>query len=156
MSLKWRLSNLQIKRPLRRCRRDLDVSFRSAETPQQPSKTSTRSPPINQQCEPSPEDVSQNLRANRAPDIQWPTPSLRASNKDSTATPLKRCPRTLLVDDNKTNLRLLETLVKRRKYPYIDTAEDGKLALEAAESRPEGYDINFMSMFMSICAPPIP
>lgn len=56
----------------------------------------------------------------------------------------KRSPRLLLVDDNKINLRLLETFMRKRKYEYVDSAMDGKLALEAAERHEEGYDIIFM------------
>lgn len=55
-----------------------------------------------------------------------------------------RAPRLLLVDDNKINLRLLETFMRKRKYQFVDSAMDGKLALEAAERHPEGYDIIFM------------
>lgn len=56
----------------------------------------------------------------------------------------KRSPRLLLVDDNKINLRLLETFMRKRKYEHVDSAMDGKLALEAAEKQGEGYDIIFM------------
>lgn len=56
----------------------------------------------------------------------------------------KRVPRLLLVDDNKINLRLLETFVRKRNYEYVDSAEDGALAVEAAKRHPEGYDIIFM------------
>ncbi|KAL8842089.1 MAG: hypothetical protein Q9176_002781 [Flavoplaca citrina] len=62
----------------------------------------------------------------------------------------KRSPRLLLVDDNKINLRLLETFMHKRKYEYVDSAMDGKLALEAAERHKEGYDIIFMDLSMPI------
>jgi signal transduction histidine kinase/CheY-like chemotaxis protein len=46
-------------------------------------------------------------------------------------TPLApKLPLLLLVDDNKINLKLLETFAKKRQYPYI-TAVDGQLALDA-------------------------
>ena len=55
-----------------------------------------------------------------------------------------RPPRLLLVDDNKINLRLLETFMRKRKYKFVDSAEDGQLAVNATESNNEGYDIIFM------------
>ena len=58
----------------------------------------------------------------------------------------KRPPRLLLVDDNKINLRLLETYMRKRKYTLVDLAENGQLAVQAAESHEHGYDIIFMGM----------
>ena len=55
-------------------------------------------------------------------------------------------PRILLVEDNKINLRLLQTYMKRRKYHDVDSAENGKLALEAVENAAVPYDIIFMGM----------
>ena len=62
----------------------------------------------------------------------------------------KRAPRLLLVDDNKINLRLLETFMRKRKYDFVDSAENGQLAVEAAISQDEGYDIIFMDISMPI------
>ena len=56
----------------------------------------------------------------------------------------KRAPRLLLVDDNRINLRLLETYMQKRKYTFVDSAENGQLAVQAAEKHQEGYDIIFM------------
>ena len=56
----------------------------------------------------------------------------------------KRPPRLLLVDDNKINLRLLETYMRKRKYQLVDSAENGQLAVQAAEAHEHGYDIIFM------------
>ena len=56
----------------------------------------------------------------------------------------KRPPRLLLVDDNKINLRLLETYMRKRKYKLVDSAENGQLAVQSAESHEHGYDIIFM------------
>lgn len=55
-----------------------------------------------------------------------------------------RPPRLLLVDDNKINLRLLETYVRKRKYKLVSSAENGQLAVDAFESHKHGYDIIFM------------
>lgn len=67
-----------------------------------------------------------------------------SAESEATVAKEKRSPRLLLVDDNKINLRLLETFMLKRKYEYVDSAMDGKLALEAAERHKEGYDIIFM------------
>ena len=55
-----------------------------------------------------------------------------------------RPPKLLLVDDNKINLRLLETYMRKRKYELVDSAENGQLAVQAFESYEPGYDIIFM------------
>ena len=57
---------------------------------------------------------------------------------------VKRPPKLLLVDDNHINLRLLQTCMKKRKYQEVDTAENGQVAVEAAEAHSDGYDIIFM------------
>ena len=74
---------------------------------------------------------------------QYPTIGAAYPSAETTATD----PHILLVDDNKINLRLLETFMKKRKYRNIDTAEDGKLAVEAVEARTTKYDIIFMGKF---------
>ena len=56
----------------------------------------------------------------------------------------QRQPRLLLVDDNKINLRLLETFMKKRGYTGIDKADNGQLAANAFEARSDGCDIIFM------------
>lgn len=56
----------------------------------------------------------------------------------------KRPPRILLVDDNSINLRLLEMYLRKRKQKLVDSAENGQIAVRAAEKHPEGYDIIFM------------
>lgn len=62
----------------------------------------------------------------------------------------KRPPRLLLVDDNKINLRLLQTYMQKRKYTLVDSAENGQLAVQAAEKHDEGYDIIFMGKKLSL------
>lgn len=65
-----------------------------------------------------------------------------------------RSPRILLVDDNKINLRLLETFMTKRKYKLVDSAENGLLAVQAAEMQEDGYDIIFMGDFPHFSFPP--
>ena len=62
----------------------------------------------------------------------------------------ERPPRLLLVDDNHINLRLLQTFMKKRKYKYVDSAENGQLAVQAAASQEHGYDIIFMDISMPV------
>ena len=62
----------------------------------------------------------------------------------------KRSPRVLLVDDNKINLRLLQTFMKKRKYKIVDSADNGQLAVDAATSQKQGYDIIFMDISMPV------
>ena len=64
------------------------------------------------------------------------------------AEPLDRPPRLLLVDDNKINLRLLETFMRKRKYKHVDSAENGQLAVDAAVTEQDGYDIIFMGEWL--------
>ena len=61
-----------------------------------------------------------------------------------------RPPKLLLVDDNKINLRLLETFMRKRKYKSVDSAENGQLAVDAAMALEDGYDIIFMDISMPI------
>ena len=95
------------------------------------------------------------------PDLA-PSSSTRAAENriqpNSSATPAietvqKRAPRLLLVDDNKINLRLLETYMQKRKYTLVDSAENGQVAVQAAEKHEEGYDIIFMGRFQTSPSP---
>lgn len=70
-----------------------------------------------------------------------PAPSVPEQRRNSA---LSRPINVLVVDDNQINLRLLLTYLKRRNIGVLDSAENGKMAVEALEKRPEGYDIIFM------------
>jgi CheY-like chemotaxis protein len=59
-------------------------------------------------------------------------------------------PRLLLVDDNKINLTLLRTYMRKRKYEVVDEAENGLEAVKKVEDREEGYDIIFMDISMPV------
>lgn len=59
-------------------------------------------------------------------------------------------PRLLLVDDNKINLRLLRTYMRKRQYECIDEAEDGLQAVNAVKEHTEAYDIIFMDISMPV------
>jgi CheY-like chemotaxis protein len=60
-------------------------------------------------------------------------------------------PRLLLVDDNKINLSLLETFVRKQKRKLLyDCAENGLLAVNAARQNSSGYNIIFMDVSMPV------
>jgi CheY-like chemotaxis protein len=60
-------------------------------------------------------------------------------------------PHVLLVDDNKINLKLLETYLRtKRKYTNIAKAEDGEQAVKAVESAEEPFDVIFMDISMPV------
>ncbi|KFY87320.1 hypothetical protein V500_07034, partial [Pseudogymnoascus sp. VKM F-4518 (FW-2643)] len=61
----------------------------------------------------------------------------------------KRKPVLLLVEDNRINLKLLETFAKKNNYKY-DSAENGLLALQAFQNTPNLYDIIFMDISMPV------
>ncbi|KGO77364.1 CheY-like superfamily [Penicillium italicum] len=65
-------------------------------------------------------------------------------------TKSRRLARVLVVDDNRINLNLMMTFLKKRQLTDLDPAENGKLAVEAVERMQSGYDIIFMDMSMPV------
>jgi len=61
-----------------------------------------------------------------------------------------RASRVLVVDDNRINLNLMITFMKKRKLTDLMAAENGKLAVEAVEQAQHGFDIIFMDMSMPV------
>lgn len=66
------------------------------------------------------------------------------------ATEATRPTRVLVVDDNRINLNLMMTFMKKRHLSELVSAENGKLAVEAVERMPTGFDIIFMDMSMPV------
>ncbi|KAJ5820346.1 hypothetical protein N7474_005937 [Penicillium riverlandense] len=62
----------------------------------------------------------------------------------------RRLARVLVVDDNRINLNLMMTFMRKRKLTELDAAENGKQAVEAVEAMPNGYNIIFMDMSMPV------
>ncbi|KAJ5111071.1 hypothetical protein N7532_001606 [Penicillium argentinense] len=58
--------------------------------------------------------------------------------------------RVLVVDDNRINLNLMMTFMKKRKLSELASAENGKLAVEAVERLQTGFDIIFMDISMPV------
>jgi CheY-like chemotaxis protein len=84
-----------------------------------------------------------------------PAPSTAASSSNSPAlvddsSGNQSRPRVLLVDDNEINIRLLLTFLKRQKVMLVDTAEDGRAAVDSVERNLQGYDLIFMDISMPI------
>lgn len=66
----------------------------------------------------------------------------RKRQSNGAATPVvKNGPSILLVEDNRINLKLLETFIAKRGYTNVESAADGMQAVQAAERRAEGFDI---------------
>lgn len=76
-----------------------------------------------------------------SPPARPPKPCL--PQKDSSPAG-SRATRVLVVDDNRINLRLMLTFMKKRNFIVLDSAENGKMAVDAVERMQEGYDIIFM------------
>lgn len=73
-----------------------------------------------------------------------PAPSMDGSIASS------RLARVLVVDDNRINLNLMMTFMKKRNLTDLVSAENGKLAVEAAERMQMGFDIIFMDISMPV------
>lgn len=74
-----------------------------------------------------------------------PSDSSNLASPNLTVETNTRQPRVLCVDDNEINLRLLQTFMKRkRKYDFVQGAEDGAVAVNAVKNCPEGFDFIFM------------
>jgi CheY-like chemotaxis protein len=78
--------------------------------------------------------------------VTSPSPALPAQAPPSSL----KSPRLLLVDDNKINLTLLRTYMRKRKYSIVDEAENGLDAVNKFASRDDGYDIIFMDISMPV------
>ncbi|KAJ5116103.1 hypothetical protein N7456_000451 [Penicillium angulare] len=71
--------------------------------------------------------------------------------KDTPQSPsTEKGARILVVEDNKINLNLMLAFLKKRKSVYVDSAENGSLAIDAVKGDQEGYDIIFMDISMPV------
>jgi signal transduction histidine kinase/CheY-like chemotaxis protein len=96
-------------------------------------------------------DAESSVRTRAASIAHAPsTSSPRGSTLVDSASGTQSRPRVLLVDDNDINLRLIMTLMKKRKITTIDTAQNGKEAVNSAKRMMPGYDLIFMDMSMPI------
>lgn len=72
-------------------------------------------------------------------------PSHESNGSENHSSQEKQPPRILLVDDNKINLRLLQTYMRKRHYSLVASADDGGEAVQAFRQS-DGYDIIFMGI----------
>ncbi|KAI9374099.1 hypothetical protein BJX61DRAFT_346159 [Aspergillus egyptiacus] len=89
-------------------------------------------------------------RADRHSTLTPPSPLQSPAAAELTMVRKERQPRILVVDDNIINLNLMLTFLKKRQLKALDSAENGQLAVEAVERRPEGYDLIFMDISMPV------
>ena len=61
------------------------------------------------------------------------------------STSAVRQPYVLIVEDNSVNALILATFLKKRGYPFAK-AENGFLAVQAVQARPEGFDVILMDI----------
>jgi CheY-like chemotaxis protein len=80
-----------------------------------------------------------------------PTPRAPVKESRQRSEPTRRIPSVLLVDDNKINLRLLQTFMKKRKYELVNSADDGKMAVDSFMNAANRYDIVFMDISTDVC-----
>ncbi|RAL08742.1 hybrid sensor histidine kinase/response regulator [Aspergillus homomorphus CBS 101889] len=64
--------------------------------------------------------------------------------------PSEEIPRVLLVEDNPVNMSLLRRIVGRRQPIHVHEAMNGKEAVDAVGSMPEGYHYIFMDISMPV------
>lgn len=72
------------------------------------------------------------------------TPESQPSGERPNSPLQTRGPRVLVVEDNKINLNLMLAFLKKRDLERLDSAENGKLAVEAVQDEDQRYDIIFM------------
>ncbi len=94
---------------------------------------------------PFPIDRSYSIASPLSPEVQHLSKLSKTDSGHSLVAPSGESgPRILLVDDNKINLQLLQTFMYKQKYYFIDSAEDGNIAVNAVKAAEKPYDIIFM------------
>jgi len=76
-------------------------------------------------------------------------PQVSSAGQSST----RQKPSVLLVEDNAINLKLLQTFVNKHGVKDIQTAENGRAAINAVEQHVEGFDIIFMGKLIILSSP---
>ncbi|KAJ5326750.1 uncharacterized protein N7506_009852 [Penicillium brevicompactum] len=123
--------------------------------PERPSNPVEDTPSVER---PAADDDKTPTPDNNPPPDTSPLPSLPAqvsplppASAENTETPEEpRKPRVLVVEDNKINLNLMLAFLKKRKLVTLDSAENGKLAVDAVEKLEGSYDIIFMDISMPV------
>ena len=126
--------------------------------PMQPAGSNSLPPP-----EPEPHTESNApVEPRPAPDRVFTNPNTPLKSKRPRASPLQRrsseapasqsdiSPHILLVDDNKVNIRLLQTYCKQRRYRHVTSAENGQVAVDAVKGAATPVDIVLMDISMPV------
>jgi len=77
-------------------------------------------------------------------------PSSPGSPVFSVASSRHSGPRVLLVDDNHINIRLMMAFLKKHKIAVLDTAGNGRAAVDCVERSSQGYNLILMDISMPI------
>lgn len=100
---------------------------------------------------------AQSLYNRRNPPRSIPPISPATTPRES-QTDKSRLPYILIVEDNSVNALILATFLRKRGYPFAQ-AENGLLAVQAVQARPEGFDVilmdiqsNFPDFFVAKCS----
>ncbi|KAK3616459.1 hypothetical protein LTR56_025950 [Elasticomyces elasticus] len=77
--------------------------------------------------------------------------SATAASPSRAATPVVQdSPSILLVEDNKINLKLLETFLAKKGYTNVESAADGFQAVQAAVRQAKGFDVIITDVMMPV------
>ncbi|KAK3614091.1 hypothetical protein LTR56_027490 [Elasticomyces elasticus] len=77
--------------------------------------------------------------------------SATAVSRSRAATPVVQdSPSILLVEDNKINLKLLETFLAKKGYTNVESAADGFQAVQAAVRHAKGFDVIITDVMMPV------
>ncbi|RAK77245.1 hybrid sensor histidine kinase/response regulator [Aspergillus fijiensis CBS 313.89] len=73
-----------------------------------------------------------------------------STQQDAAIERSARGPRVLVVEDNPINRNLILTFLKKRNLAALESADNGKRAVEAVEQEKHGYDLIFMDISMPV------
>jgi len=110
------------------------IAFKMPRYPRSPSSKSSVTPPRAQTPSPSVPPNNTSVPVSPTTDTKLSTP---------------RPPSVLIVEDNSVNALILATFLRKRHYPFVQ-AENGLLAVQAVQSRPEGFDVILMDIQMPV------
>ncbi|KAL2850751.1 hypothetical protein BJY01DRAFT_126019 [Aspergillus pseudoustus] len=115
-----------------------------------PDLTDATSSTISNSVKSTPSQATSEMTDPMSVTIVPPSPPESLSMAVPSASKSERRARVLVVDDNSINLNLMLTFMKKRQLQILDSAENGKLAVDAVERAPQGYDLIFMDISMPV------
>ncbi|KAH8819213.1 histidine kinase-group I protein [Xylogone sp. PMI_703] len=133
-----------------------EFPFPSVDKPHVPrsGRSSLRGSPLPTPKLPRLEDPGASAATDVGKKSQPPSPTLaKARPADPSPSITKYSPKLLIVDDNKINLTLLRTYLRKREYELIDEADNGFDAVKKVRDRIEKDEQNYDIIFMDISMP---